>query len=143
MILGNYVTQLGSGNRVAVPKRFRSQLGESFIVAKWYEKCLVIISETSWSELLQKLTGDQRVPTAAVRDTNRFIMGSAFEVVPDGQGRFVIPDALKKFAGLTDEVVFLGLGDRVEVWDKKEWESRESFIGEHAAALLESLADEK
>lgn len=143
MFLGNYITQLGSGNRVAVPKRFRTQLGETFIVAKWYEKCLVIISTESWSELLQKLTGGQSIPTAAVRDTHRFIMGSAFELTADAQGRFVIPENLKAFADLKDEVVFLGLGDRVEVWDKKEWTARESYIGEHAAALLESLADEK
>lgn len=142
MLLGNYTTQLSSGNRIAVPKKFRSQLGDSFIVAKWYEKCLVLITESSWSDLLQKLTGTQSVPTGAVRDTHRFIMGSAYEVAPDSQGRFVVPDLLKKFADIKNEVVFLGLGDRVEVWDKKEWEAREDFIGEHAAALLEKLADE-
>jgi len=70
-------------------------------------------------------------------------MGSAYEVSPDAQGRVVLPDSLLNYAGITGEVVFLGLGSRVEVWDKKEWETKESFIGENAAALLEQMADGK
>lgn len=143
MLLGNYISQLGSGKRVAVPKKFRSQLGGTCIVAKWYDKCLVLLSEASWSELLQRLTVTETIPTAAVRDTMRFVMGSAYDVSFDHQGRFVIPDALLGYAGIKDEVMFLGLGERVEIWDKKEWEIKEQNISENAGALLEQLADGK
>ncbi len=143
MLLGNYSTNLSQGKRLAIPKKFRSQLGDSCIVAKWYDKCLVVLSPDNWSELLQRLTVTDSVPTAAVRDTMRFVMGSAYEVSPDAQGRVVLPDSLLNYAGITGEVVFLGLGSRVEVWDKKEWETKESFIGENAAALLEQMADGK
>ncbi len=143
MLLGNYISQLGSGKRVAVPKKFRSQLGDSCIVAKWYDKCLVLLSEEAWSELLQRLTVTQNIPTAAVRDTMRFVMGSAFEVSFDSQGRFVLPDTLLGYAGIKDEVMFLGLGSRIEIWDKSEWETKEQNISENAGALLEQLADGK
>ena len=142
MFLGNYTSNITNGKRLAIPKKFRNILGKQFIVAKWYEKCLVVIEEEKWSELMEKLTGGQNTLTGAVRDTDRFIMGSAYEVDVDSQGRFVVPDSLMKFAGITDEVVFLGLGDRIEAWDKKEWEARESYIAENAAALLEK-ANEK
>lgn len=137
MFLGNYTSNLTTGKRVAVPKKFRNLLSDEFVVAKWYEKCLVVISTTKWEELLKRLTGENSSLVAAVRDTDRFIMGSAYEIKVDSQGRFVIPDSLMKFAGITEEVVFLGLGDRVEVWDKKEWEARESYLSENAALLLE------
>ncbi len=143
MLLGNYISQLGSGKRVAVPKKFRSQLGDSCIVAKWYDKCLVLLSEEAWSELLQRLTVTETIPTAAVRDTMRFVMGSAFEVSFDSQGRFVLPDTLLGYAGIKDEVMFLGLGSRIEIWDKSEWETKEQNISENAGALLEQLADGK
>lgn len=143
MLLGNYISQLGSGKRVAVPKKFRSHLGQTCIVAKWYDKCLVLLSEASWSELLQRLTVTETIPTAAVRDTMRFVMGSAFEVSFDHQGRFVLPDALLSYAGIKDEVMFLGLGSRIEIWDKNEWETKEKSISENAGALLEQLADGK
>ncbi len=143
MLLGNYLSQLSAGNRVAVPKKFRSQLGETCIVAKWYDKCIVLLSEEAWSELLQRLTVTETIPTAAVRDTMRFVMGSAFDVNFDTQGRFVIPEALLKYAGISGEVMFLGLGSRIEIWDKQEWQAKEDYISEHAGALLEQLADGK
>jgi len=140
MLLGNYITHLTEGNRVAIPKKFRTQLGEELILAKWYENCLVVIGLTAWQELLQKLTGKQEILTAAVRDTDRFILGSAFELVPDRQGRIIIPENLTTFAQLSAEVVFLGLGDRVEIWDKKTWENKEREIAQTAPELIEKLA---
>lgn len=141
MLLGNYTSSLSQGKRLAVPKKFRTQLGENCILAKWYDKCLVLLSTEQWSELLQKLTVNESVPTAAVRDTVRFIMGSAYELTPDSQGRVVVPDALLQFAGISSDVVFLGLGSRVEIWDKKQWSEKESYIAEHAGGLLEELAN--
>lgn len=142
MFLGNYTSNITNGKRVAVPKKFRNSLGSQFVVAKWYEKCLVLISNDKWGGLIEKLTGNQATLTGAVRDTDRFIMGSAYEVTVDSQGRFVLPESLMKFAGILNEVVFLGLGDRIEIWDKKEWETRENYIADNAAALLEK-ANEK
>src|SRR5690348_13330248 len=112
MLIGNYSTRLTEGNRIAVPKRLRGELGDRFIIAKWYEQCLVFISLKHWDALLQKLTGSQEILTQAVRDTDRFILGSAYEVEIDKQGRIVLPDPLKQFADLSNEVVFLGLGMR-------------------------------
>jgi len=143
MILGNYISQLGSGKRVAVPKKFRENLGKTCIVAKWYDKCLVLLSEEAWSELLQRLTVTESIPTAAIRDTMRFVMGSAYEINFDSQGRFVLPDTLMSYAGIKNEVMFLGLGERIEIWDKAEWETKEQKIAENAGELLEQLANGK
>jgi len=113
------------------------------IVAKWYEGCLVLIGETNWDALLKRLTGESKIITAPVRDTDRFILGSAYELDPDAQGRVILPLSLVNYASLSKDVVFIGLGDRAEIWDRKEWEKRESFVSQHAGEFLENLADKK
>lgn len=140
MLIGHYYVKLTDKNRAAVPKIFREELGENAICAKWYEGCLVVVSKNSWQELLAKLTGKSEVITRSVRDTDRFILGSAFEFEFDRQGRFVIPKSLKEYAKLTKEVVFVGLGNRVEIWDKKAWREREVYVQEKSAELVEQLA---
>ncbi|OGM15540.1 division/cell wall cluster transcriptional repressor MraZ [Candidatus Woesebacteria bacterium RBG_19FT_COMBO_42_9] len=140
MFLGTYTGKLSPKRRVAMPSSFRKILGENFIVAKWYERCLVIIGRDNWKALLEKLTGKVELITRPVRDTDRFILGSAYEVKPDPQGRFIIPEVLKDYAQLTDEIVFVGLGERIEVWNKHEWHKKEKEVQEQASAMIEELA---
>lgn len=140
MLIGSFQSKITDGNRVAVPKKLRTELGDRFIVAKWYEQCVVMISLTDWEALLQKLTGKQELLTRAVRDTDRFILGSAFEVEVDRQGRINLPANLSTFAKLTSDVVFLGLGSRVELWDAPTWEAKEAQIATEAADLLENMS---
>jgi len=141
MLIGQYATRITRGRRVAIPKKFRVELGKKMIVAKWYEGCLVLNKIESWEGLLSRLTGRTKVITTPVRDTDRFILGSAYEVEVDNQGRVVLHEALVAYAGLTGAAVFVGLGDRVEIWDEKKWRERERFISENAAGLVEELVE--
>jgi MraZ protein len=142
MIIGQYLTRLSEKNRTSLPKKFRDAIGDEGIIARWYEGCLVVVNGTTWKALLNRLTAKANVITQPVRDTDRFILGSAFEIEFDDQGRFVIPKVLKDYARLEDEVYFIGLGDRVEVWNKKDWEDREAYIAKNAAQLVEKLSQE-
>ena len=140
MLLGTYFGVLSPKRRTAVPSTFRKLLGDRLIIAKWYEECLVLVSESLWSALLKRLTAKAETITASVRDTDRFILGSAYEVLPDDQGRVVIPEFLASYAHLGDEIVFLGLGDRIEIWNREKWKEREILISKNASQLLENLA---
>ena len=142
MFLGTYLGVLSPKRRVAIPSSFRKLLGEKFIVAKWYEGCLVLVARESFSALLEKLKGETKVITRGVRDTERFVLGSAFELASDGQGRVVIPNSLAVYAGLGRQICFLGLGDRVEVWDKSLWSNKEAQIAKSASETLEELAND-
>ena len=142
MLVGQYIQKISDKGRTALPAKFRREIGKDAIVAKWYEGCLIVVDLKSWDELLLKLTGKSEIITAPVRDTDRFILGSAFEVSFDQQGRFVVPRALRDYARLVDEVVFVGLGNRIEVWNKKGWEKREKQVQEKASDLVEKLARE-
>ena len=143
MLIGNYSSNLTSGRRVAIPKKFREEIGKKIIIAKWYEGCLVVSKIDKWREIMDLLTGRASVITAPVRDTDRFVMGSAFELEADAQGRVILPQQLVEYGGLKSEVLFVGLGNRVEIWAKEEWERRESYLSEKASEMVEKLALEQ
>ncbi len=140
MLIGSYLGSIGERRRVAIPKKFLSELGERVIIAKWYEDCLILVSDKFWEELLKRLTGGNRVISFGVRDIERFILGSAFESEPDSQGRIIIPEILSEYADLGKEVVFVGLGDRVEIWSKEKWDGKSKDLAKVTREYVENLA---
>jgi len=140
MLLGTYPAKLAANHRVGIPAPLRKALGENIVIAKWYEECLVMVAEGSLSALLTRVTGKNRLITGPVRGSEHFIFSSAFEVVPDDQGRIVIPEDLVKYAGLSEDIYFLGVGDRVEVWEKRIWDEKEKTIVKEAPAYIEELS---
>lgn len=143
MLIGSFTGILGQKRRTAIPRKFIDDLGEKLIVAKWYEGCLILVSQGTWEALLKRLTAKIEIITQPVRDTDRFILGSAFEITPDNQGRVVIPPLLAAYANLENRLVFLGLGDRVEIWNEEDWKEKEKNVSEHAAELIEALVNQK
>jgi MraZ protein len=140
MFLGTYPVSVTSGKRVSIPSIFRENLNGKLVLSQWYEGCLVLIAKSSLNTLLGRVTGDKRTIIEPVRKTEHFIFASSFEVEPDEQGRIVIPDRLMNYARLGDTVYFLGVGDRVEIWNKEVWEEREKEVAEKAAEYIEELA---
>jgi len=108
------------------------------VVGQWYENCLVIISQQQWQKLLKGIE-EKPFITAPSRDTDRFLVGGAFEIELDSQGRLVIPPSLRQYAGLKEEVVFVGLLNRVEIWDKANWDKHQKYLDEHAEEIAERL----
>lgn len=140
MLIGQYSSNISKKRRVAIPAKFRSELGDVFILTRWYEGCLALVSVNEWSLLVNRLIGDIKGITEPVRDTDRFLLGLAYEIKPDEQGRVVIPEKLIEFAGIKKSVVFLGLGNRVEIWDEESWIKKEKEIQEHASKYIERIA---
>jgi len=143
MLLGTYTVAFSSKHRVAIPSQFRKYLGEKFILAKWYEGCLVLVSNEFWNALWQRLIGKEEIIVSQIRDTERFIMASAYEMELDSQGRIVIPEKLVLYAGLGTGVSFLGVGDRVEIWDEGGWNEKEKLLITEAPKLINELANER
>jgi len=143
MLIGQYTSKLTDKDRLAVPKKLRSYLGKEMIIARWYEKCLVLVSQAGWKELLARLSGVSGPIISPVRDIDRFILGMAFEISLDKQGRFIMPESLLKYAGIKSEVMFVGLGDRVELWAAEEWKKTEEVVQEKASQAIEQIAEQK
>ena len=142
MLLGTYQAKFASGHRIAIPSQFRKELGESYILARWYEGCLVLVGKQFWNALYKRLTGGTEIIVNPIRDTERFILGSAYEVFPDGQGRIVIPERLANYSGLSEDIYFIGLGEKIEIWDKVAWEEKEKEVIKNAAGFIEKLAND-
>lgn len=121
MLLGQYEGKVGAKNRIAVPKKIRAIIGNKLIVTFGYEKSLIIVSQDRWKALLEGTEGKPFIQKPA-RETQRFLLGGASFVELDDKGRFIIPNYLRSFAEIKNEVVFLGLSRYVELWDKAVWE---------------------
>jgi len=139
MLIGSYLGSLSEKRRVAVPKKFLEGLGEKPIIAKWYEDCLILVGSEFWQELFSRLTGGRKTISYGIRDIERFILGSAFEMEPDEQGRIIIPEMLARYARLGREIVFVGLVDRVEIWPKEVWDEKSESLAKTTKEYIETL----
>lgn len=142
MLIGNYQVRVSPKGRTALPKKFRDELGEEIIITQGYENSLVVVSTKSWKDFL---AGSSDLPfiVAPARETDRFLLGNAFEIKTDNQGRFVIPPPLRKYAGIGGEVVFVGVGNRVEIWDVGHWQEYHTYLNEHSQEIAEKLSQKR
>lgn len=140
--IGRYVTKIGVKGRVAVPVKLRGGLGEQAIISQGYKKALLLVAKAQWEKLTESLRSQPLTASPVVRDIERFLFGSAYEIEFDEQGRIVIPQQLREFAGLNGEVVFIGLGNRIEIWSKSNWERYESSLAENIEEISAKMAGE-
>jgi MraZ protein len=140
MLIGSFKNNIGDKNRVAFPVKFKNELGTSLIVTKGYENCLIIVDKSKFSELMNSIK-DVPFVNSGLRDTKRFLIGSAQEIELDKQGRFVIPPDLKKYASLGNECVFIGLVDWIELWDKSIWDKKEESINSKSSEISDKLSE--
>ena len=121
MLIGEYRHTIDAKKRLSLPAKFRQELGRKVIVTRGFENCLVIYSEKEWKKVTNKL---ESLPTSqvGVRSFSRIILAGAMEVGLDKLGRILIPDYLKRYAGLKKNVIICGLSNKLEVWDVQKWE---------------------
>ncbi|MEI6462909.1 MAG: division/cell wall cluster transcriptional repressor MraZ [bacterium] len=140
MLIGSFKNSLGEKNRIAFPKKFKDELGNNLIVTKGYENCLIIVDQSKFQMLLDSFK-DIPFVNSNIRDTKRFLVGSAEEVELDKQGRFVVSSELKKFANLKSESIFLGLVDWVELWDYEVWSEKEEDLNKNSESISSKLSE--
>ncbi|MBX6377512.1 MAG: division/cell wall cluster transcriptional repressor MraZ [Clostridia bacterium] len=133
MFLGEYCHSLDEKGRLTLPSRFREELGDPFVVTKGLDKCLFAYPRAEWEALGEKL---RTLPftQAKVRSFVRFFFSGAAECSPDRQGRVLLPPSLRDYAGLTRDVMVVGVANRVEVWDAATWRG---YLAEAEAAYAE------
>lgn len=144
MLLGQYEGKIGDKSRIGFPKKFREVLGDKLIITLGYEESLIVVSEKGWKSLLEGTEGRPFIESET-RETQRFLLGGASGVELDNKGRFILPGYLREYAGIEDEVVFLGLSRYVEIWSKKRWEEYSSKLKENIETISQRLVkqDEK
>jgi len=139
MFLGNYSAKLDLiKGRTSLPSKLRKLLGKKVIITKGYENTLMIIGLEEWEKVVNEITNRPFIKGEA-RDTNRFLLGSAFEADLDPQGRFIIPPILRTRARLTNDIVFVGVGDRIEIWNQTAWNDHQEYLDENIEKITSRL----
>ncbi|OGC45404.1 division/cell wall cluster transcriptional repressor MraZ [candidate division WS6 bacterium RIFOXYB1_FULL_33_14] len=138
MIIGEYKSKVGDKKRVSLPKKFRDELGEEIILTRGYEDTLILVNKGMWEKIAKEVI-DGSFINKNIRDTSRFLIGGATQLSIDMQGRFIIPDSLFEHAGLTDEIVFIGLINWIEVWDKEKWDKRVEYLKQHGDEIAQEI----
>lgn len=138
MLIGQYEGTISDKKQVAFPKRFREIIGDTIVITKGFDGHLVIVSEKNWETLLEGTTGIPFTNKDA-RQTQRFLLGNATIVELDSKGRFVLPEYLREYAGITKEVVFAGIKRFVEVWDKSKWDDAQRNLSTNITSITERL----
>src|SRR5690554_223415 len=121
MFIGEYQHTLDNKGRIIIPSKFRTELGEEFVITKGLDNCLFVYPKTEWSILEEKL---KQLPLTN-RDARafvRFFFSGASECELDKQGRVLIPPNLRDHSKLEKEVVIIGVATRIEIWSKEEWD---------------------
>jgi len=137
--IGEYNHTLDAKGRVIVPAKFRELLGESFIVCKGIDRCLVVYAMDEWEKFVENLNKLSNLNKNA-RDLKRFFMAGATEVECDRQGRILLPETLRKHANLESNIVFSGMGDKAEIWSKESWDAVSTIDDmESIAETLDSM----
>ena len=121
MLIGQYQHTIDSKKRLALPAKFRGELGDKVIITKGIENCLVVYTEKEWGIMSEKL-GSLPISQGEARSFTRHLLASAVEVNLDKLGRVLVPDYLKDYAGLEKNAVICGLSNRLEIWDEKKWD---------------------
>lgn len=140
MLMGEYLHTIDVKGRIILPIKFREELGENFIITKGLDNCLFVYDQREWGILEGKL---KQLPLAKpeARAFVRFFFSGAMQLECDKQGRFLVPGNLRDYARLEKDVVLIGVSNRVEVWDKAEWEKYNDEISPTVARIAETLVD--
>lgn len=138
MFIGQYEHQLEEKGRLSVPKKFRGSLESGAILSQGLDGCLFLYPKSVWEALVQKLANLPLTKTDA-RAFLRSLSYAAVEVELDKIGRILVPDYLKKFAGIKETCILAGALDRIEIWDKVKFETYTQDVNSKSAEIAEKL----
>ena len=139
MFLGEYDHSVDYKGRVSVPKKFRPSL-EKAVLTRGLDKCLFLYPQKGWEEVTAKIS---KLPLtqANARSFSRYFLSGAVEVAFDSLGRITIPTFLKTYAVIKTEVAVIGVGDRIEIWDRKSWQTYRDKTEKESEDIAEKLSE--
>lgn len=125
MFFGRYDYVMDAKGRLNFPPRFRDSMGGSFVVMEWVDHCLFALPMEEVDKLAERLGGNALMDSwEATGD----LFSTAYEVEPDKQGRILLPESLRMYAGLTKNVTIIGNRNHAEIWDTDTWNARHSAV---------------
>lgn len=140
MFMGTTYNSIDEKNRMIVPSKLRAGLGNRCILTKGLDKCLYIYTAEDWEKQMEKVA---KLPESdpKVRAFIRHFCANASECEFDKQGRIVIPQELKSYAGIEKELVTMGAMSKIEIWSRNVWDSPDNENKMEAEDFAQALAE--
>ncbi|MCA9409219.1 MAG: division/cell wall cluster transcriptional repressor MraZ [Candidatus Omnitrophica bacterium] len=142
MFYGEYNHGIDRKGRLILPAKFRDVCKdcgiERFFITRGLDKCIFMFTEEEWRSQEQKFK-NMPFTKQETRSFNRMFFSGAVDVMPDRQGRFIVPQYLKDYANIKKEAVVIGVANRIEIWDKKTWETFFSNSSETFEQIAENM----
>ena len=112
LLLGTYTPKIDAKGRMALPAKFRSQLGSGMVMARGQERCVYLLPQSEFRRIAVQIQRTSMGNKAA----------GAVDQEPDKQGRVLVPQMLRDYANLGSDIVVIGVGTRAEIWNRQAWE---------------------
>ena len=138
MLIGEYEHSLDVKGRLILPAKIREDMGDKFIVTKGLDGCLFGFSQNEWTNFEEKLK-TLPLTNKNARDFVRFFLSGATECEIDKQGRFLITSNLREYATLEKDAIIIGVGTRIEIWNREKWKSYNSDENVSADEIAENM----
>ena len=136
-LIGTYEYAVDVKGRLTMPPKFREELGETFTVTQGLDGCIFVYPQSVWKELEAKICA---LPMAKSKGLQRFFLSAAQELTLDRHGRILLPQELRRYAGLEREAVVIGVSGRAEIWSKEKWIAYKAQLEEaEICAAMEEL----
>lgn len=131
---GEYPHSVDAKGRMIFPSRLREELGEGFVIFKGLDGCIWVYSKADWEAFEKKIAA---LPVAKARKLQRFYSAN-YPCEPDAQGRILIPQSLRDYAGIRKDVIVAGIQKRAEIWDAERWRAyNEDVSSDEIAEIMQ------
>ncbi len=138
MLLGEYELKLDHKGRVAIPVKFRGIFREGLILSRGFDRCLIVYPLSEWEKVAERLV-DLPLTQLNPRRLSRFTFSGSFDLELDRQGRVIIPQTLRQYAEIEDEVVIVGSYSHLQLWAKGLWVAEKEYMSKHATEIAEAV----
>lgn len=140
MFIGEYLHTIDAKRRLAIPSKFRKELGKNAVITRGLDNCLFVFSESEWNALAQKL-GGLPLGQSDARGFIRLMLAGAMDVSLDNLGRILVPDYLREYAYLKKQAVITGVFNRLEIWDEAIWREYKGRSEKEIGNMAERLGE--
>lgn len=140
MLLGEFIHTIDTKKRLAIPAKFRKEVGKNIVITRGLDNCLFIFTKSEWKKLADKI-GALPLGQSDARGFARLMLAGAMELSIDSLGRILVPDYLKKYASLKKQVIVTGVYNRIEVWDERNWKIYKQKSEKNADQIAERLGE--
>jgi len=140
MFIGEYSHTIDEKRRLAIPSKFRKELGKRAVITRGLDNCLFVFPELEWQGLAKKL-GSLPLGQSDARGFIRLMLAGAMDASLDALGRILVPDYLREYAMLKKQVIVTGVFNRLEIWDEATWTKYKSGAEKEIGNMAERLGE--